>query len=235
MITYTNDSHSTQFFVPSNSLNLYSVQLCDSTRPSRHPHFPHIQLLLLRFLHCPTDTSNLRHWGIFYMSMLWFSVNHIIELLQRCLSFENGCWSATRDSWKVVTLHLFNFNTKNTRSGRPWGRKWHLILIRSLVTFGRWSSVRDRTNRKHCPSHKIWSYKGDGRWWGWSFYRGSTVIIIIIIILVIYFMLFLQWAHSLLQSHGYKLQKHCCKTLLQLHNIDRTSLTTTHPTTHNKG
>ena len=31
---------------------------------------------------------------------------------------------------------------------------------RSLVAFGRWSSVRDRTNRKHCPSHEIWSYKG---------------------------------------------------------------------------
>ena len=24
--------------------------------------------------------------------------------------------------------------------------------------------VRDRTNRKHCPSHEIWSYKRDGRW-----------------------------------------------------------------------
>ena len=39
-----------------------------------------------------------------------------------------------------------------------------------------WSSVRDRTNRKHCPSHEIWSYKRDGRWWGWSFDRGSTVM-----------------------------------------------------------
>ena len=25
-----------------------------------------------------------------------------------------------------------------------------------------WSLVRDRTSRKHCPSHKIWSYKRDG-------------------------------------------------------------------------
>ena len=23
------------------------------------------------------------------------------------------------------------------------------------------SKVRDRTNKKHCPSHKIWSYKRD--------------------------------------------------------------------------
>ena len=38
-----------------------------------------------------------------------------------------------------------------------------------------WSSVGDRTNRKHCPSHEIWSYKRDGRWRGWSFDRGSTV------------------------------------------------------------
>ena len=27
-----------------------------------------------------------------------------------------------------------------------------------LVTSEGWSLVRDRTNRKHCPSHKIWSY-----------------------------------------------------------------------------
>ena len=38
-----------------------------------------------------------------------------------------------------------------------------------------WSSVIDRTNRKHCPSHEIRSYKRDGRWRGWSFDRGSTV------------------------------------------------------------
>ena len=61
----------------------------------------------------------------------------------------------------------------NTRSRCPRGRKFH--LTQSLVAFGGWSSVRGRTNRKHCPSHEIWSYKGDGRWSGWSFYRGSTV------------------------------------------------------------
>ena len=26
------------------------------------------------------------------------------------------------------------------------------------------SSIRDRTNRKHCLSHQIWSYKKDGPW-----------------------------------------------------------------------
>ena len=32
------------------------------------------------------------------------------------------------------------------------------------------------TNRNHCPSHEMWSYERDGRWWGWSFVRGSTVL-----------------------------------------------------------
>ncbi len=40
--------------------------------------------------------------------------------------------------------------------------KFH--LTRSLVALEGWSSVRDCTNRKHCPSHEIWSYKRDGRW-----------------------------------------------------------------------
>ena len=61
----------------------------------------------------------------------------------------------------------------NTRCGRLRGRKFH--LTRSLVALEGWSSVRDHTNRNHCPPHKIWSYNGDGRWWGWSFDRGSTV------------------------------------------------------------
>ena len=39
-------------------------------------------------------------------------------------------------------------------------------MTRSLVASEGWSSVRDRTNRKHCPSHRIWSYKRDGRWRG---------------------------------------------------------------------
>ena len=32
------------------------------------------------------------------------------------------------------------------------------------------------TNRKHCPSHEMWPYERDGRWRGWSFDRGSTVL-----------------------------------------------------------
>ena len=55
------------------------------------------------------------------------------------------------------------------RGGRSRGRKSH--LTRSLVASEGWSLVRDRTNRKHCPSPKIWSYKRDGRWCGWSFDR----------------------------------------------------------------
>ena len=38
---------------PSNYFILNSVQLSDSTHPSQHPHFRHIQLILLCFLHCP--------------------------------------------------------------------------------------------------------------------------------------------------------------------------------------
>ena len=57
----------------------------------------------------------------------------------------------------------------NTRCGRPRGRKCH--LTRSLVVSEGWSLVRDRTNRKHCPSHEICSYKRDE---GWSFDRSST-------------------------------------------------------------
>ena len=60
------------------------------------------------------------------------------------------------------------------RGGRSRRRKSH--LTQSLVASEGWSSVRDRINRKHCPSHRIWSYKRDGRWWGWSFDRGSTIL-----------------------------------------------------------
>ena len=35
---------------------------------------------------------------------------------------------------------------------------------RSLVALEGCSSVRDRTNRKLCQSHEIWSYKRGGRW-----------------------------------------------------------------------
>ena len=66
----------------------------------------------------------------------------------------------------------------NTRCGCPRGRKFH--LTRSLVASEGWSLVRDRTNRKHCSSHEIWSYKRDGRWWGCSFDRGSTVVTAIV-------------------------------------------------------
>ena len=41
------------FRCSSNSFVHYSVQFCDSTHPSQHPHFRHIQPLLLCFLHSP--------------------------------------------------------------------------------------------------------------------------------------------------------------------------------------
>ena len=41
------------FRCPSNSFIPNAVHLGDSTHPSYHPHFRHIQLLLLSFLHCP--------------------------------------------------------------------------------------------------------------------------------------------------------------------------------------
>ena len=43
-----------------------------------------------------------------------------------------------------------------------------------VVVYEGWSLVRDSyTNRNHCPSHEMWSYERDGRWW--SFVRGSTI------------------------------------------------------------
>ena len=42
-------------------------------------------------------------------------------------------------------------------------------MTRLLVAFEGWSSVRDRTNRKHCRSHEIWSYKVVYGRIGWSF------------------------------------------------------------------
>ena len=85
---------------------------------------------------------------------------HLLELYVKCAAL-----------YRIFIAHSF----WNTRYGRPRGRKFH--LTRSLVALEGWSLVRDRTNRKHCPSHEIWSYKRDGRWWGWSFDRGSTVVL----------------------------------------------------------
>ena len=48
-----------------------------------------------------------------------------------------------------------------------------------------------------------------------TFWYIVSAIIIIIITLVFITCHFLQWANSLLQSYGYKLQKHCYKTLVQ--------------------
>ena len=88
-----------------------------------------------------------------------FDYYHLLELYVKCAAF-----------YLIFIPQSF----WNTRCGRPRGRKFH--LTRSLVALEGWSSVRDRTNRKHCLSHEIWSYKGDGRWWGCSFDRGSTVL-----------------------------------------------------------
>ena len=63
---------------------------------------------------------------------------------------------------RVGNRHRRFLEIKCRRGGRSRGRISH--LSRSLVASEGWSLVRDRTNRKHCPSHKIWSYKRDGRW-----------------------------------------------------------------------
>ena len=62
---------------------------------------------------------------------------------------------------RILKQHPRFLEIHCTRSGRSRGRKFH--QTRSLVAFEGLSSVRDRTNRKHCPSHKIWSYKRGGR------------------------------------------------------------------------
>ena len=74
---------------------------------------------------------------------------------------------------RMLNCHPRFLEIHYRRGGRLRGRKSH--LTRSLVASEGWSLVRDRTNRKQCLSHKIWSYKRDGHWWGWSFDRGSTV------------------------------------------------------------
>ena len=72
---------------------------------------------------------------------------HLLELYVKCAVLNRIC--IAQSFW-------------NTQCGRPRGRQFH--LTRSLVALEGWSLVRDRTNRKHCPSHEIWSYKRDGRW-----------------------------------------------------------------------
>ena len=66
---------------------------------------------------------------------------HLLELYVKCAAL-----------YRIFIAHSF----WNTRYGRPRGRQFH--LTRSLVALGGWSLVRDRTNRKHCPSHEIWSH-----------------------------------------------------------------------------
>ena len=49
-----------------------------------------------------------------------------------------------------------------------------------VVVYEGWSLVRDSyTNRMHSPSHEMWSYERDGRWWEWSFVSGSTVALFV--------------------------------------------------------
>ena len=68
---------------------------------------------------------------------------HLLELYEKCAAL-----------YRTFIPQSF----WNTRCGRPRGRKFH--LTRSLVALEGWSSVRDHTNRKHSPSHEIWSHKG---------------------------------------------------------------------------
>ena len=60
---------------PSNSFIPNSVQLGDSTHPSQHPHFRHIQHLLLCFLHC------------------------------QCLGIVHHCWSKYHLNLKLILQH----------------------------------------------------------------------------------------------------------------------------------
>ena len=92
----------------------------------------------------------------------------------------------------VVVVCFLRLCSAVLNKSRHWVKKLHpnvcsIRLVNNKTKKGHWlcnafymelfwSSVRNRTNRKHCPSHEIWSYKRDGCWWGWSFDRGSTVV-----------------------------------------------------------
>ena len=68
---------------------------------------------------------------------------HLLELYVECAAL-----------YRIFIAHSF----WNTRYGRPRGRTFH--LTRSLVALEGWSLVRDRTNRKHCPSHENGRIRG---------------------------------------------------------------------------
>ena len=69
---------------------------------------------------------------------VFVAYRHLLELYIKCAAL-----------YRIFIAHSF----WNTRYGRPRGRKFH--MTRSLVALEGWSLVRDRTNRKHCPSHEI--------------------------------------------------------------------------------
>ena len=66
-----------------------------------------------------------------------FEYCHLLELYVKCAALYRTL---------IPQSFIGGNNTHGPVAGRVWG----------------WSSARGRTNRKHCPSHEIWSDKKDG-------------------------------------------------------------------------
>ena len=68
------------FRCPSNSFIPYPVHLCNTTHPSQHPHFDHVKLLILRFLHCPCVRPTHHCWSYHGRLYLPSTVKLILRL-----------------------------------------------------------------------------------------------------------------------------------------------------------
>ena len=93
--------------------------------------------------------------------------------------YRRVCTVPVMSAWQQTTPRFISGLAKLPGKTEDYAclKTWAPLRLRSkqtqsgILRNGR----RDRTNRKHCPSHEIWSYKREGRWWGWSFDRDPTV------------------------------------------------------------
>ena len=139
---------------------------------------PWMRLVQSTWIMPTTNVSDRRRAGNI-VTMQRRSENVVVASSQKKIQINWITWKVSRhniviihDCERMLNHHPRFLEIHCRRGGRSRGRKSH--LTRSLVASEGWSLVRDHTNRKHCPSHKTWSYKMDGRWWGWSLDTGST-------------------------------------------------------------